>query len=242
MSQRIRVLSIVKWIVPFGIICSVSAQQPAQRGGAEPAQARPPAQRPVRPPLFFREDWKQIGPERPADQEAVGNPNLELNVYGPSAKDLILSGNSQSDTTPANLVTILCTTPVAAALRDKSNYVDLTGLAKIRWVTRAGGFHAARPIVKLADGTWLIGDHADVNPTDFVETEFAIASVRWLKLDINRVVTTGGGLSLDRWVDHPDLSKVDEIGFADLIPGSGHGPGGFVNLARFEVYGKSVKR
>ena len=25
-------------------------------------------------------------------------------------------------------------------------------------------------------------------------------------------------------IEHPDLSKVDEIGFADLMPGSGHGP------------------
>jgi len=28
------------------------------------------------------------------------------------------------------------------------------------------------------------------------------------------------------WVNEPDLRKVDEIGFADLMPGSGHGPGG----------------
>ena len=39
-----------------------------------------------------------------------------------------------------------------------------------------------------------------------------------------------------------DLSKVDEVGFADLMPGSGHGAGGYVNVASFEVYGKPVKR
>jgi hypothetical protein len=43
------------------------------------------------------------------------------------------------------------------------------------------------------------------------------------------------------WV-RPDLSKVDEIGFADLMPGSGHGWGGFVNVGRIEVYGLSVRR
>ena len=32
------------------------------------------------------------------------------------------------------------------------------------------------------------------------------------------------------------------VGFADLIPGSGHGAGGYVNVASFEVYGKPVKR
>jgi hypothetical protein len=44
------------------------------------------------------------------------------------------------------------------------------------------------------------------------------------------------------WVPNPDLSKVDEIGFADLIPGSGHGTGGYIQLGVIEVYGKSVPR
>ena len=69
------------------------------------------------------------------------------------------------------------------------------------------------------------------------QSEFAIANVRWLPLDIARVVTRG-----QSYVEKPDLSKVDEIGFADLLPGSGHGWGGFVNVARFEVFGRPVKR
>ncbi len=64
----------------------------------------------------------------------------------------------------------------------------------------------------------------------------SIADVRWLELDVARVVTVGN------WVERPDLRKVDEVGFADLLPGSGHGPGGYVNVARFEVYGRPVKR
>ena len=43
-------------------------------------------------------------------------------------------------------------------------------------------------------------------------------------------------------VKDPDLSKVDEIGFTDLIPGSGHGPGGWSDVGKIEVYAKSVKR
>jgi hypothetical protein len=61
--------------------------------------------------------------------------------------------------------------------------------------------------------------------------------VRWLTLDITRVVTRGQG-----YVEKPDLSRVDEIGFADLLPGSGHGWGGFVNVARFEVFARPVRR
>jgi hypothetical protein len=70
----------------------------------------------------------------------------------------------------------------------------------------------------------------------FLENEFAVSSIRWLQLDIDRVVTRG------TWVEKPDLSRVDEVGFADLLPGSGHGWGGFVNVGRIEVYGKAVPR
>ena len=50
------------------------------------------------------------------------------------------------------------------------------------------------------------------------------------------MVTTGD------WVANPDLSKVDEIGFADLMASSGHGQGGWADLGEIEVYGKAVKR
>jgi hypothetical protein len=143
-------------------------------------------------------------------------------------------------TDPPNLWTGVCQTPVAVTLRDKSNYVDLTGLARIRWVTRTSGFHVVRPVVKLADGNWFVGDYGEgassANSTLFLESEFALANVRWLPLEIGSVVTRG-----QEWA-HPDLGKVDEVGFADLLPGSGHGWGGFVNVGRIEVYGKPVKR
>ena len=62
------------------------------------------------------------------------------------------------------------------------------------------------------------------------------ANVRWLTLDITRIVTRG------TWVEKPDLTRVDEVGFADLTPGSGHGWGGFVNVARLEGFGVGVAR
>jgi hypothetical protein len=33
-----------------------------------------------------------------------------------------------------------------------------------------------------------------------------------------------------------------KVGFADPMRGSGHGSGGYVSLASFEVYGKPIKR
>jgi hypothetical protein len=211
-------------------------------------------------------------PEAGVTAAAVTNPQLELRLYDPNAKSIAaylknpppgsipvdwdgpsciqLAGYNQNPppakvvagqpSDPPNLWTGVCQTAVAATLRHRESFVDLSGLARIRWVTRTSGFHVVRPVVKLADGTWLVGDYAGGDHTSnsglFVESEFALANVRWLTLDIARVVTRG-----QQWV-RPDLSRVDEVGFADLHPGSGHGWGGFVNVGRIEVYGLSVKR
>jgi hypothetical protein len=177
------------------------------------------------PPGSYPSDWK-------------GPSCIQLSGFNQNPPPKQVTGGQPSD--PPNLWTGVCNTPVAATLRDRANYVDLTGLARIRWVTRVSGFHVVRPVLKLANGTWLVGEYgegaASTNSTVFLENEFAIASVRWLALDIDRVVTRG------TWVEKPDLSRVDEVGFADLLPGSGHGWGGFVNVGRIEVYGRAVSR
>jgi len=211
-------------------------------------------------------------PEGGVTPAAVTNPGLELKLYDPDAANIAeylanpppgsiardwdgpscvqLAGYNQNPppervaagqpTDPPNLWTGVCQTAVAVTLRDRRSYVDLTGLARIRWVTRVSGFHVVRPVVKLADGNWFVGDYGEgapsANSTLFLESEFAIASVRWRQLDISRIVTVG-----QAWAA-PDLNRVDEIGFADLVPGSGHGWGGFVNVGRIEVYGRPVPR
>ncbi len=215
-----------------------SAQQPAAGGarqGQAGAAARPGPAR--RPPLLFKEEWKQNekSDEHPVSQESIANPNLELKLYGQS-HEVLLTGKAGDENNPIHVWTGMCTTPCAVALRDKTNMADLTGLARVRWTTKMSGFHKVRPIVKLADGTWLIGDREEGSGTDWIVSEFNLSDVRWLKLDINRVVTTG------TYVNNVDLSKVDEIGFADLMPGSGHGPGGWSDVGQIEVYGKPVAR
>ena len=91
----------------------------------------------------------------------------------------------------------------------------------------------------------VIPRRALASPSSWVEEKPGVScailrssfgDVRWMKLDITRAVTTGSIL------DKVDLSKVDEIGFVDLMPGSGHGQGGWVDVAQVEVYGGSVPR
>jgi len=251
MRRRSVAVMALGFVAMTGLV--LARQAPAGRGQAPEdrgaAARRPPA---VRPPLFLREEWKQppytgrlTEPARHLTQDAVTNPNLELRVYGP-CKDftpgLQVYGTPGDTIFPMNIWTGLCAVPVAVTLRDKNNYVDLTGPARIRWVTRAANLHAVRPVLKLAEGTLIVGDHVDVTGVaigqaepEMVETEFSIGPNRWYTLDPEKVATT-------KPVETPDLSRVDEIGFADLMPGGGHGSAGWINVGAIEVYGKPVKR
>jgi len=99
-------------------------------------------------------------------QQSIANPSLELKLYGGASKEIQLTGALNNENNPIHVWTGLCTSGCAVAFRDKGNMVDLSGLARIRWNTKMSGFHQVRPIVKLADGTWLIGDRADGTTRD----------------------------------------------------------------------------
>jgi len=235
-----RAVSVAGLLTLLCVVSNLPAQQSPAGAGA-PQGARTPA-------LFFREDWKldpKIPPSAPPNafeqehtlgQGDVANPNLELKKYGDTTGPVIVYQPSVGNITFA--MTMLCTSNCAQALRDKSNYVDLTGLARIRWRTKVGGFHQLHPILKLADGTWLVGDRSTGFSSDWVESDFLLQDFRWRNLDIENVVEGKDG----KWVDNPDLSKVDEIGFTDLMRGTGHGNGGGSRIDWIEVYGKPVPR
>jgi hypothetical protein len=57
-------------------------------------------------------------------------------------------------------------------LRDRNNFVDLTGTAKIRWRTRYRSFYNLHLLIKLADGTMLAADYEEPEATYWRESEF----------------------------------------------------------------------
>ena len=193
-----------------------------------------------RPPLFLRETWK-VPPtvEAAPTQDLLDNPALSMQLYGPGAKQLEIVHHAAPKDEPSYVWSGMTEGSWVLTLRDKNQLVDLSGpVAKIRWRIKEAGFHQLRPVVKLADGTWLAGDHAEGYTVDWYETEFPIANMRWRRLDIAKAVEAEDG----KWVDNPDLSRVDEIGFTDLAPGSGHGAGGATRVDWMEVYGNPVAR
>lgn len=165
-----------------------------------------------RPGLLFREDWKELPAATPVTQEHVANPALTLLRYGPGKDEIKKSHHDQPKDDPYYIWSGECKGAWAVGLRHKDFYADLTGAAKIRWRAKQSGARQLRIIVKLADGTWLVSDQSD-GPSDvWREREFVVAEIRWRVLNIE-TVTEGG------WREKPDLSRVDEIGFTDLMAG-----------------------
>jgi hypothetical protein len=105
----------------------------------------------------------------------------------------------------------------------------------MRAIVRTLSLHAIHPVLKLADGSYIVGSRSIDTEGEFLQTEVAFANMRWFKLEPQKVVTTVE-------VKGPDLTKVDELGFVDLAPGGGHGIAGAFNVSTFELYAKPVAR
>jgi hypothetical protein len=217
-------------------------QERGRQGGRDAGAARA-----SNAPAFLKVEWvrppTQTG-QVPVVQENVVDQNVEIKWYGAAAKHLLTSGTPGSEATPFSVWSGECDGPFVVTFRQKNSVVDLSGLGRIRWIVKTSGFHVVRPVVKLADGTMLVGDRADASVPMLATREFGVSDVRWIKLDATRIVTVNSGPSPNNeiWAPNPDLTRVDEVGFADLMPGSGHGTGGYIHLGTIEVFGKAVPR
>ncbi len=186
-----------------------------------------------RPPLFFREDWKEIPAATPVTQEHVSNKDLVMSLHGPGCDSIKKSHHDRPDDDPYYIWSGLCTGNWAVTLKNPALYADLTGYSKIIWRSKQSGLRELRLVLKLADGTWLVSKEGDGMSKDWRIKEFNLADLSWFRLDIENVIE-------GEQVIGPDLSKVDEIGFTDLMRG-----GQSIACSRLdwiEVYAKPVMR
>ncbi|MEI7950214.1 MAG: hypothetical protein WCI66_08275 [Gammaproteobacteria bacterium] len=193
---------------------------------------------PPRPGLFFEEVWKQVpkGGENALSQANVANVNLELKEYGPKSAELQVTGFDGNDTNPTHTWTGLCGAGCTFALRNKRSFADFSKGARIMVQSKTSGFHKIHPFIKLADGKTYIGDIELGQTFDFLFEEFRLEQVQWIAFNTELGVTKGNLLK------EIDLSKVDEIGFTDLMPGSDHGAGGWSDVGIIRVYANAVAR
>lgn len=206
--------------------------------------AQAPAQEST-PPLLFKETWKQVdaavgvptSPRRSANkywlasQMAVTSPKLELKLYGADAKNLTVYLHEGR----FDLWTGLVGSPVAVLLKDRANFIDLTGLARVRAIVRTGNLHRLNPVIRLADGTLAAGDHAIDTRGEFLQVEVSYPNQRWYTLEPDTLAVKGT-------IAKVDLARVDEVGFVDLAAAGGHGNSGWANISSIEVYAQPVRR
>ena len=204
--------------------------------------------------LIFREDFKE-GPAGQVQltQDAGTNPNLELKVYGPGSRPGVgrdsglLLGNEGDPTNPGALVSVVYTGVAegtwAVMLKDKNSYLDLRATGRLRWRVRQRSLHQIRPLIKLSDGTLLVGDYQEPLSTYLRESEVFLVDVpRWRPLNPETMFEAGNVRGQPLWKTGVDLSQVDEIGFTTLTSGAGHGTSGNLIVDWIEVYGNPVAR
>jgi hypothetical protein len=165
-----------------------------------------------RPGLFLREEWKETPAEIPLHQGHVNHPDLIVGLYGPGKDSLKKSHHETPTDDPYYVWSGLCPGNWAVSLRHSELSMNLTGASKIRWRSKQSGFRKLHVILKLEDGSWLVSKEGDGPSGDWRIKEFNVADLEWYSLDILSITER-------KKVDNPDLSKVVEIGFTDLMPG-----------------------
>lgn len=183
-------------------------------------------------PLIFREDWTETPPALPLTQRDAANPELALAVHGPGAGLVKKSFHDAREWDAHYVWSGLAKGTWAVTLSLKSGaLMDLSAAATVRWRSKQSGFRALRPVVGLANGAWLVGEESDPAASDWRVREFALAGMRWRRLDVASVTEAG-------WAENVDLSRVRAVGFTDLM--SGGRSAACSRLDWIEVYGQRI--
>lgn len=185
-----------------------------------------------RPGVLFREDFRETPPEKPITTDHLSNPSLVLSLHGPGRSGIKKSHHDQPKDDPYYVWSGEANGVWAVSLRLKEGLMDLRGAAKIRWRAHQAGFRRLRPVVQLAGGSWLVADQSDGASNDWREREFNVSDLRWRRLNID-TITEGA------WVPQPDLARVREVGFTDLMPGGGSAA--CSRLDWIEVHGRKAE-
>jgi hypothetical protein len=206
-----------------------------------PSAPAPSTQKPgmvPRPPLLYSEPWRlppykgeQTDENMRVTPAVVTNANLEVKLYGQDASVIRAAVHEER----FDLWNGMTTSPSAVTLRDKRNFANLTGPARLRWILRTNAIHTLHPVVKLADGRLIVGDRGITTHGEFLTVEVAFIGMRWYALDPAKVV-------VGTEVTNADLRRVDEVGMAMLAPGGGHGIAGSANLSNVDLFAHPVPR
>jgi len=194
--------------------------------------------------LIFEEHWTNAALTQPMKQENLGNQDLRLHLYGDidgirktqhPTEDYIYTGETRNNW----MITV----------SDPNNYFDLRVPGKMMLRTRNTGYRQTHIVIKTADGKWYACEEGSGESSAWMNRDYILADLHWRNLTMvdaptsanpNRKPDPARAVIVPTSIATPDLSKVDEIGFSDLMPG------GFIpattRLNSWAVYGKKVPR
>jgi len=216
---------------------AAAAQEPAARIpqiGGNPAPA----------PLLFREEWNSLPMAQPITAEHLSNTGLTLNLYGDVA------GIRKSQHPTENYTyTGETLTNWGLTLSDPEAYWDLSRNGRVMLKTRNSGWRLTHIMIRTADGSWYVSEEGNPESTYWIEREYILSNLRWRNLMMEdrptnasnqrEPVTTRQPL-IPTSAATPDLTRVVEVGFTDLMPGGWIPASTRVNA--WAVYGLRVPR
>jgi hypothetical protein len=201
-------------------------------------QASAPAAR------LFREAWTRAPMAQPMVQENLGNQHLTLHVYGKPA-EIRKTFHPDEDYT----YTGETTTNWAMTVSDKTSYWDLSIDGRIRLETRNSGYRFLHVVIRTADGKYFVSEEGAGESAAWMETDYVFSKLTWRNLMMtdtptnatNRRAPDPGRVPIiPTTKGTPDLTRVAEVGFSDLMAG-----GWIPSTSRvksFELFGRAVPR
>jgi hypothetical protein len=132
---------------------------------------------------------------------------------------------------------------------DKTSYWDLSGSGKIRLKTQNTGYRFLHVVIKTADGRYFVSEEGSGESSVWIETDYIFHDLHWRNLLMTDTPTNASNKRppnpkrvpiIATSKGTPDLTKVEEVGFSDLMEG------GWIpatsRVSAFDLYGKAVPR
>jgi hypothetical protein len=218
-----------------------------------PTLAQPPAGgaaipqiggNPAGAPLIFEETWNNLPMAQPMTQAHLSNRNLTLHLYGDVSAIRKSAHPTENYTYTGESVTNW-----AVTFSEPGSLYNLSRNGKVRLKTRNSGWRLTHIVIRTADGRYFVSEEGNGESTYWIERDYILADLTWRNLMMEDRPTNA---SNQRQPDPkrtpiiptsrgtPDLTKIEEIGFSDLMPGGWIPASSRVNA--FSVFGAKTPR
>lgn len=195
-------------------------------------------------PLIFAEHWTRAPQAQPITQANLGNQNLSLHLYGDvdgirktyhPIEDYTYTGETRTNW--------------ALTVSDPNNFWDLRGAARVMLRTRNSGYRFTHVVIKTADGKYYASEEGSGESSAWMNVEYILSDLHWRSLLMTDTPTNASNKRapdpklvpiIPQAKASPDLGKVEEVGYSDLMPGGWIPATTRVNA--FALYGKSFHR